>query len=102
MNGSIPTTSRPSTIIDPYYYVDRTTLQEVNQHNQALAVMAVDNLPNELPRDASESFGEQMMEFVLPDLLKNYDQPIIKNAIIAEDGDLTEKYAYLRDYLNGT
>ncbi|MCK5102055.1 MAG: alanine dehydrogenase, partial [Cyclobacteriaceae bacterium] len=63
--------------------------------------MAIDNLPNELPRDASESFGEQLIKFVLPELLKDGDQPIIKNATIAEDGDLTEKFDYLRDYLIG-
>ena len=63
--------------------------------------MAIDNLPNELPRDSSASFGEQMLDHVLPDLLKGFNQPIIKNATITEGGDLTENFEYLRDYLNG-
>jgi hypothetical protein len=61
--------------------------------------MSIDNLPNELPRDASESFGEQLMNDVLPDLFKGFDKGVIKGATIAENGDLTEKYEYLRNYL---
>ena len=73
VNGSIPTTSRPSTIIDPYYYIDRTTLQEINQHNQALAIMAVDNLPSELPKDSSKEFGDGIVKEVLPYILEKDD-----------------------------
>ena len=99
VNGSIPTTSRPSTIIDPYYYVDRTTLQEVNQHNQALAVMAVDNLPSELPKDSSKEFGDGIVKEVLPYILEK-DDGRIKRATITENGYFLPSYKYLTNYIN--
>lgn len=103
IDGSVPTTTKPTTIDDPVYDVELKKFVEkpAFSHEDNLSVMSIDNLPNELPRDASESFGEQMMEFVLPDLLKGFDQPMIKNATIVENGDLTEKFEYLRDYLEG-
>jgi len=99
VNGSIPTTSRSSTIIDPYYYVDRTTLQEINQHTKALAVMAVDNLPSELPKDSSKEFGDGIVKEVLPYILKK-DDGRIKRATIAESGCFLPSYKYLTDYIN--
>ena len=99
VNGSIPTTSRPSTIIDPYYYLDRTTLREVNQHDQALAVMAVDNLPSELPKDSSKEFGDGIINEVLPYILEK-DDGRIKKATIAENGDFLPSYKYLKNYIN--
>jgi alanine dehydrogenase len=101
VNGSIPTTSRPSTITDPYYYLDRTTLQEVNRHNQALAVMAVDNLPSELPIDSSNEFGDGIVNEVLPYILKK-DDGRIKRATITENGDFLPSYEYLKNYINAT
>jgi len=99
VNGSVPTTSRPSTIIDPYYYVDRKTLREVKRHNHALAVMAVDNLPSELPKDSSHEFGEGIMKQVLPYILKK-DDGRIKKATITKKGYLCNNYTYLEDYIN--
>jgi len=101
IHGSVPTTIKPTTIQDPVYDFN---LQEFKalppfSDRSELSVMSVDNLPNELPRDASESFGEQLMNDVLPDLLKGFDQRIIKDAMITENGDLTDKYEYLRNYL---
>lgn len=103
IDGSVPTTIRPTTIDDPVYDYNLQTLKEIPAFSDEsqLSVMSIDNLPNELPRDASESFGEQLMEFALPGLLKSFDTPIIKNATIAAEGDLTEKFEYLRDYLEG-
>ena len=103
IDGSVPTTTKPTTIDDPVYDIDLSNFSEKApfSHEDHLSVMSIDNLPNELPRDASAAFGEQMMEFVLPDLLKSYEQPIIKNATITADGGLTEKFEYLRDYLEG-
>lgn len=103
IGGSVPTTIRPTTIDDPVYDYDLQELKELPAFSEEslLSVMSIDNLPNELPRDASESFGKQLMEFVLQDLLKSFDAPIIKNATIAANGDLTEKYEYLRNYLEG-
>jgi alanine dehydrogenase len=103
INGSVPTTIRPTSIQDPVYDFDLKNLKELPPFSDEaqLSVMAIDNLPNELPGDASTSFGEQMMEYVLPDLLKGFDRPMIKNATITENGNLTERFEYLRDYLEG-
>jgi len=103
MEGSIPSTKKASIIEDPIYdynpsddIVEQALTDEGN-----ITVMAVDNLPCELPRDASESFGEQLMSNVLPYLLGSDEKQIIKNATIAENGQLTGKYSYLQDYVNG-
>ncbi len=103
INGSVPTTIRSTTIEDPAYDYDLQKFTELKafSDDKQLSIMAIDNLPNELPRDASESFGDQMIAFVLPELLKDGEQGIIKNATITEEGDLTPKFEYLRDYLNG-
>jgi hypothetical protein len=64
-------------------------------------VIAVGNLPNELPRDASRYFGQQLIKYILPDLLKE-GSPIITNATIVQEGVLTPPFAYLEDYAAGT
>jgi hypothetical protein len=60
----------------------------------------VGNLPNELPRDASRYFGQQLIKYVLPDLLKG-GSPIIENATIVRNGKLTPPYHYLQEYAAG-
>lgn len=103
IEGSIPSTKKPSTIDDPIYdynpsddQVESALTDEGN-----LTMMAVDNLPCELPRDASDSFGNELVENVLPHLLGADELGIIKRATIAERGDLTKQYEYLRDYAEG-
>lgn len=99
--ASVPSTIRPSTIADPIFGFDPQQEKEVAPfQSNAIDVMAVDNLPNELPRDASESFGEQFINEVLPELLKD-QSAFIDRASIAKDGDLTAKYEYLRSYVEG-
>ena len=63
----------------------------------SIDVMAVGNLPNELPRDASRYFGEQLIKYVLEDLLRN-GSAIIERATMVKQGKLTESYQYLSDY----
>ena len=67
-----------------------------------IAVMAVDNLPCELPLDASEDFGNELMRHVLPALLKeDPDNMIARASETTTDGQLTEYYSYLQDYVDG-
>lgn len=103
IEGSIPSTKRPSTIADPFYDYEKEKeeLTDAFSDKRNVTVMAVDNLPNELPRDASDSFGAQLIEFVLPNLLDGDKEEMIKRATITKDGDLTERYEYLRDFANG-
>lgn len=103
INGSVPTTIRPTTIEAPVYDFDVQHQVELPAFSakKQLSVMAVDNLPNELPGDASESFGAQLIEMVLPALLRNSKNPMIRNATITWGGTLTEKFEYLTKYLEG-
>jgi len=101
IDGPIASTIRPSTIKDPLYGYDSVTESEVNFDNEnAITVMAVDNLPCELPKDASEDFGREFINKVLPNLINDNDG-IIDRATICKSGKLTPLYEYLRDYVNG-
>lgn len=99
--SSIPSTIRPSTIADPIYGYDPHEEKECPPFTpKSIDIMAVDNLPNELPKDASQSFGEQFIAHVLPNLLVGFDHPMIERATIAVDGDLGKHFEYLRDYVS--
>ncbi|MFZ9235189.1 MAG: NAD(P)-dependent oxidoreductase [Algoriphagus sp.] len=103
LDGSIPTTRRASTILEPIYDVDRRTAEELPAFGKqnSISVMAIDNLPCELPRESSAEFAHQIREWVIPELGKDIS-PILENATIARDGDLTLEFMYLSDYVNTT
>lgn len=100
-NGSVPINLGDQTIEDPVYGVDRNTLQKTAPYLRAsIDIMAVGNLPNELPRDASRYFGEQLIKYVLEDLVQ--EKPVITGrATIARKGELTKEFDYLKDYAAG-
>ena len=98
INGSVPTTIRSTTIEEPNYWIERNSLKEIDENNDGIAVMAVDNLPSELPRDSSTEFSEGIIKEVLPFLLKEDDGRIL-NGTITTDGSFLEKYNYLNDYI---
>ena len=101
IDGSIPVTRRASTIADPVFDYDPATDALVAPYSGPghLTVMAVDNLPCELPRNASRDFGRQLLDNVFPHLLGTDAEGVIARATIAKEGQLTERYAYLRDYV---
>ncbi|RKE98126.1 NAD(P)-dependent oxidoreductase [Ichthyenterobacterium magnum] len=103
IDGPVATTIRPSTIADPFYGYDANTEKEVAFNaNGAITVMAVDNLPCELPKDASEGFGDMFLEHVIPSFFNNDERGILKRARMTnEKGQLTERYTYLQDYVDG-
>ncbi|WP_158861603.1 NAD(P)-dependent oxidoreductase [Lunatibacter salilacus] len=102
IDGSIPTTIRPTTIADPVYDIDRERFEELPAFGKqnSISVMAIDNLPCELPRDASEDFGRQLSEQVIPEFFVS-GSTVIRQATVAENGELTTYFAYLADYVNG-
>jgi saccharopine dehydrogenase (NAD+, L-lysine-forming) len=102
INGPVPSTIRPTTIADPFYsYNPHLEIEEpAFTHPSNITVMAIDNLPGELPRDASADFGKQLMQNALHDLFTGADSQMIKRATIIEEGNLTHQYAYLSDYIN--
>ena len=102
IDGPVASTLRASTIDDPYYGYNVITEQEVpfGQPN-SIGVMAIDNLPCELPRDASESFGADLLKSVVPCLLGEDPDDVIWRASETKDGMLTPHFAYLQDYVDG-
>jgi alanine dehydrogenase len=102
VNGPIPSTIRASSIESPFYGFDILKDKEVKAFlNNALTVMAVDNLPGELPRNSSYDFGEKLVNIVLPELLTGKRSEMIEDATILKNGKLTDGFAYLNDYLYG-
>ena len=99
-DASVPSTLRASTIPDPVFGYDVQSCTECEPYqSDSVDVMSIDNLPNELPRDASEDFGNMLMSRVIPRLLKEWSTTINK-ATIALDGKLNEPYEYLQDYVD--
>lgn len=98
----IPSTIRASTIAEPFYGYDPLSETETPPFDlRSITVMAVDNLPGELPRDASVDFGGMLSESVIPALLGGDPEGMIKHATIVQAGELTDSYNYLEAYLRG-
>lgn len=99
INGSVPINLGDQTIEDPVYGVDKTSFEKTAPYTgNTIDVMAVGNLPNELPRDASRYFGEQLIKYILEDLVKG-SSVIIDRATIVAAGKLTKEFSYLKDYV---
>ncbi|MEO6453396.1 MAG: NAD(P)-dependent oxidoreductase [Ginsengibacter sp.] len=100
-NGSVPCNIGETTIDNPVYGVDKTMLTVTAPYlPNSVDIIAVGNLPNELPRDASRYFGEQLIKYVLDDLIMP-GSDVIRNATIAENGKLTHLFEYMREYAEG-
>ena len=96
--GSVPCNLGDATIDDPVYGVDKNTfLRTAPYLPGSVDVMAVGNLPNELPRDASRYFGEQLIKFVLDDIRTGGSETITK-ATLVKDGKITDAYGYMKEY----
>ena len=102
IDGPVATTLRASTIADPMYGYDPVSESETDYKNKnAIAVMAVDNLPAELPRDASAGFGDAFVEHVIPAFFNKDADGILERARMTKNGKLTKRYGYLQDYVDG-
>ncbi|MFN3916306.1 MAG: NAD(P)-dependent oxidoreductase [Flavobacteriales bacterium] len=102
IDGPVASTIRPSTIANPFYGYNPKKETEVDFISpDSIGVMAVDNLPCELPKDASEDFGNEFIEKVLPFLIGDDPDQIIERATIAKEGKLFGRYSYLQDYVDG-
>ncbi len=101
VDGPIASTIKASTIADPIFGYLPSEDKEVDVfHPAAIVVMSIDNLPCELPKDASEGFGEMFMEHVVPAFFNGDKDGILKRAKITENGKLTERFKHLQDYVN--
>jgi alanine dehydrogenase len=103
INGSIPSTQRASTIPDPIYDYDPTSnsIYPPFSNDSFVSVMAVDNLPCELPRSSSEEFGRDLIDRILKPLLVDDSEDTIGRATITSNGQLTNHFSYLQDYASG-
>jgi len=99
INGSVPTTIRSTSIAKPYYSINTDLMKEIELGNKGIAVMAVDNLPSELPKDASEEFGDSIITEILPYLIDE-DDGRINRATTASNGKFSSKFNYLNDFIN--
>ena len=102
VDGPVASTLRASTIAKPFYgYDPKTESETAYDETGAIAVMAVDNLPCELPKDASEGFGDMFLEHVIPAFFNTDADGILQRArITSEDGKLTSRFEYLQDYVS--
>ncbi len=99
IDGPVASTIRASTIADPFYGYDAKNEKEIAYDaKNAITVMAVDNLPCELPKDASEGFGKTFLEYVIPAFFNDDENGILKRAKITENGQLTKRFGYLQDF----
>jgi len=102
INGPVASTLRSSTITNPIYGYDPVTEKETDYLNpNAIAVMAVDNLPCELPIDASDGFGLMFEKHVMPAFFNDDADGILQRARMTSNGKLTQKFAYLQDFVDG-
>ncbi|RNC85002.1 MAG: alanine dehydrogenase [Winogradskyella sp.] len=102
IDGPVASTIRPSTIAKPFYGYDPQNETEVAFNTKdAITVMAVDNLPCELPKDASEGFGETFIKHVIPAFFNKDEKGILERSrMTTADGQLTERFSYLQDYVD--
>ncbi|NNF74990.1 MAG: alanine dehydrogenase [Flavobacteriaceae bacterium] len=102
VDGPVACTIRSSTIEDPIYGYDPVQETEVGfMENGAIAVMAVDNLPCEVPDNASRGFGFMFLKYVMPAFFNDDADGILKRAKMTEKGKLTPRFSYLQDYVDG-
>ena len=100
INGPVASTIRSSSIENPIYGYNVETEEEDDfLKNDVIAVMAVDNLPCELPKDSSKYFGNKIIEHILP-LFTHDENLVLERATICQDGDLTNNFEYLRDFVS--
>jgi len=100
--SSVPCTIFASTIGDPIFGFNKHTGKEDKPHQVDIVdMMTIDNLPNELPRDASKSFGEQFIKNVLGEYQDRENSTMLERASVSKKGDLGSHFEYLRGYLNG-
>ncbi len=100
INGSVPSTLKASSIFEPFYGYNPITEQtDIPFAKNTITIMAVDNLPCELPREASEDFGKELIERVMPFFLKEDLEGMLERATITRSGNLLPRYAYLGEYV---
>ncbi len=100
-HGSVPINYGATTIDNPVYGIEKKTLKQVapfQNTKDSVDIMAVDNLPSELPKSASEHFGNVLREYIIPEVLQDEKSIVLHNATICDNGKLTERFEYLKEF----
>jgi alanine dehydrogenase len=102
IRGSIPSSLRTTTFAEPYYDYNRILEKEEKPFSDSgfVTMMTIDNLPCGLPREASIDFGHHIVKNIIPLLLGQDNESIIDRATIARGGELTDRYMYLKEWVN--
>ena len=108
IGGSLACTMKASTIDQPAFAYDPVS-EAVRDgiHTDGVTVMAIDHLPCELSRDASEHFSLVLRNYVPEFAAMDLDQPLahcglspeLQKAVIVYNGELTESYQHLAAFL---
>lgn len=102
VQGSVPITMEATNIYNPTFGWSKSEQKQVAPFGEdTIDIMAVTNLPTELPKNASEEFGSLLLEHILPLVARRDKQSILKRATITTKGKLTKNYEYLTDFVNG-
>jgi alpha-aminoadipic semialdehyde synthase len=108
IEGAIEFTVKATEIDNPIFLYDpiEETVTD-GAKGRGIVVMAVDNLPCELPRESSSDFGSGLIKFVPEiaqvDFSRDFSElnlsPPVKKALILHKGKLTPDYEYLEKFL---
>ncbi|GJQ60157.1 MAG: hypothetical protein D8M57_14890 [Candidatus Scalindua sp. AMX11] len=105
IEGTVQITKRATTSSDPAYVYDPVSGKIENDlSHKGIAIMAIDNLPCEFPRESSTEFSEKIRDFVyqiaahgITDITNHHALPnSIRNAVVSQNGSLTHKFKYLK------
>lgn len=101
VEGSVPITMEATDIYNPTFGWSRSGQKQVEPYgDDTIDVMAVTNLPTEMPKNASEEFGGLFLEHIIPLLVDGDQDDILKRAQMTEGGQLTETFSYLQDFVD--
>lgn len=108
INGAIEFTEKTTTPGNPVFVYNPEKDDVIDDYNgEGVAVIAVDNLPCELPRESSKAFSDTLIQFIPPIVEADFSvdfqdlslPPEIKKAVILHHGNFTPEYQYINKYL---
>ncbi|XP_059703174.1 alpha-aminoadipic semialdehyde synthase, mitochondrial isoform X1 [Haemorhous mexicanus] len=103
--GSIEFMTECTTIDNPFCMYDADQhITHDSVEGSGILMCSIDNLPAQLPIEATEYFGDMLFPYIEEMLLsegsepfekQNYS-PVVRDAVIASNGSLTPKYQYIQ------
>ncbi|KAJ2820312.1 hypothetical protein GGI24_004525, partial [Coemansia furcata] len=100
IGGSLEFMSHASTIDSPFFYVDAVNgLEHKDIEKPGVQINSIDNLPTELPFEASKHFGDALYPYAKALASGDLKHPVIRNAIICQDGALVKQHKHLEKTL---